>query len=130
MPAAPAAAVGTLNSVMLPAVVMRPILLALGSVNQSAPSGPAVMKNGVEPAASENSVNVPDGVTRPILEGVCSANQTLPSEPAARLWVNELAVGMTKFDSRTPAVDTRSMLLLVLFVTPEHVVRAVDQQIS
>ena len=36
-------AVGTGNSVMTPAVVIRPTLLPTSSVNHSAPSGPAVM---------------------------------------------------------------------------------------
>ena len=39
-------AVGIVNSVITPAVVMRPILLSL-SVNHSAPSGPTVMPKGM-----------------------------------------------------------------------------------
>src|SRR6188474_1124408 len=38
--------VGIGNSVMAPAVVIRPILCPFSSVNQSAPSGPAVMPAG------------------------------------------------------------------------------------
>src|SRR5271166_3513689 len=42
----PAPLVGTLYSVMTPAVVMRPILLFPPSMNQSAPSSPSVMNVG------------------------------------------------------------------------------------
>ncbi len=38
--------VGTENSVMRPAVVIRPILLVRASVNHIAPSGPAAIRNG------------------------------------------------------------------------------------
>ena len=49
-------------------VVMRPILLPLNSVNQSAPSGPAVISNGsLFEVGTGYSVIVPEVVMRPIL---------------------------------------------------------------
>jgi len=60
--------VGMANSVMVPAVVIRPILLAPNSVNQRAPSGPAVMPTGKLLAVGRaNSVMTPAVVIRPIL---------------------------------------------------------------
>jgi hypothetical protein len=48
--------------------VILPTLLALPSVNQSAPSGPAVIPKGALPEVGiEYSVTVPAVVTRPIL---------------------------------------------------------------
>ena len=44
MPSGELPGVGTGTSVYTPAVVMRPILLLIFSVNHSAPSGPVVMK--------------------------------------------------------------------------------------
>jgi hypothetical protein len=46
MSKAPLSAVGREYSVMLPPVVIRPILLAPPSTNQSAPSDPTVMPKG------------------------------------------------------------------------------------
>jgi hypothetical protein len=47
MPRGSLSAVGTANSVMTPAVVIRPTLLAENSVNHRFPSGPAVMSLSV-----------------------------------------------------------------------------------
>src|SRR5262249_62363309 len=76
------------NSVMTPAGVMRPIapgsVLLLGCcVNQTLPSGPAVMKFSLVPGVmpAENSVTTPAGVIRPILFAWASVNQRLPSGP-------------------------------------------------
>src|SRR6266851_4203516 len=70
------------NSVMAPAVVLRPIL-PTASVNQSAPSGPAVMPTGPLLAVGvENSVMAPAVVLRPILPADSSVNHRLPSGPA------------------------------------------------
>src|SRR5262245_4972429 len=73
---------------MTPAGVMRPIapgtVLLLGCcVNQTLPSGPAVMKFSVVPGVmpAENSVTTPAGVIRPILFARASVNQRLPSGP-------------------------------------------------
>ena len=61
-------AVGIGNSVMTPAVVIRPILLPLLSVNQRLPSGPAVMPRGTASGVGiGNSVTTPAVVIRPIL---------------------------------------------------------------
>ena len=76
-------AVGTVNSVMAPAVVMRPILFFPFSVNHRCPSGPAAMPCGLAPGVGiGNPVNSPAGVMRPI-SFVRSMNQTFPSEPQA-----------------------------------------------
>ena len=78
----PATASGTW--LMTPAVEMRPILLALSSVNQMLPSGPAAMPNGVLLATGRtNSVMVPFVAIRPILLPAASANHSAPSPPAA-----------------------------------------------
>src|SRR5258706_70471 len=65
-------AVGTVNSVMTPPVVIRPILLPLCSMNQRAPSGPAVMPRGKLPAVGTgNSLGVgPQGSGVGVLVGV------------------------------------------------------------
>jgi hypothetical protein len=60
-------ALGTGYSVITPAVVMRPILLPPYSVNQSAPSGPAVIDCGSLLAVGTGySVIAPAVVMRPI----------------------------------------------------------------
>src|SRR5579884_2790004 len=61
---------GTGNSVMLPEGLMRPIRLALTSVNQRLPSGPATISFGTLPdrsliVVSGNSVMLPEGLMRP-----------------------------------------------------------------
>src|ERR1700720_1753811 len=80
-------------SARTPAVVMRPIAEMPRSVNQRAPSGPAVMLKGAEiwPLRG-NSVTAPAVVMRPILPGSVqnipalvvhhSVNQRAPSGPA------------------------------------------------
>src|ERR1700722_18710601 len=55
------------NSVIRPAVVMRPILPWKVSVNHSAPSGPAVIPKGSLLTVAEYSVIIPAVVIRPIL---------------------------------------------------------------
>ncbi len=70
---------------MTPAVVMRPSLLPVVSVNQRLPSGPAVMASGPEPVAREpNWAMTPEVEMRPIWETptLFSTNQRLPSGPA------------------------------------------------
>ena len=77
--------VGTGNSVIAPAGVMRPILPAR-SVNQRLPSGPTVMPSGVAFAVGigNSATSVPVVVTLPILLPLYSVNQRLPSGPTAR----------------------------------------------
>src|SRR5258708_32595645 len=62
---------------------MRPILLALVSVNHSAPSGPLAMPVGsLFGVGIENSVSTPAVVIRPIVLLTCSVNHSAPSGPA------------------------------------------------
>ena len=83
--------VGIANSLKWPSVVTRPTLLAMASVNQSAPSGPVVIPCGLLSfVGGANSVKVwlASVVIRPILLGLlaCSVsdseNHTAPSGPA------------------------------------------------
>jgi hypothetical protein len=72
------------NSVIAPAVVMRPIFPELNSVNQSAPSDPSVIEKGPLFAVGvAYSVIPPDVVMRPIFDVPFSANHNAPSGPAA-----------------------------------------------
>jgi hypothetical protein len=73
------------NSVMSPAVVIRPIFPASDSVNQSTPSGPFAIPVGPAPSLSPsvNSVMLPSGVTRPIRLVALSTYQRLLSGPTA-----------------------------------------------
>ena len=83
IPDAPeAAVVATGTSVMTPAVVMRPTIGSVPSVNHSAPSGPTTMPAGL-PAleASRNSLTAPAGVTRAMPWRDESVTQRLPSGP-------------------------------------------------
>jgi hypothetical protein len=81
-------AVGTGYSMNAPAVVMRPMMSTRSSVNQSAPSGPAVMLSGLK--VTGYSVNAPAVVMRPIFWALNSVNHTAPSGPTVipygRLW--------------------------------------------
>src|SRR4051794_20991178 len=80
---------GIWNSVIAPAVVMRPIMSFVQqaggtSPNQRLPSTPAAIPNGPEPARGMlNSVIVPDGVMRAIALRWRSPTQRFPSGPAA-----------------------------------------------
>jgi hypothetical protein len=83
---APLEGVGTRYSLIAPAVVIRPILLPLASVNQSAPSGPAVMlSNPLDDVGTGYSLSAPAVVIRPILLPKYSGNQSAPSGPATML---------------------------------------------
>jgi len=63
------------NSVSTPPVVILPILSAVYSVNQSAPSGPAVMATPpLLEVGIEYSVMTPAVVIRPTLLPPCSMN--------------------------------------------------------
>jgi len=99
------------NSLIAPAVVIRPILLPWCSVNQSAPSGPAVMPWGPLPGVGTvNSVMTPVVVIRPILLPLYSVNHNAPSGPAVISKGSLLAVGIVN-SLITPAVVIRPMLL-------------------
>jgi hypothetical protein len=68
--------------VITPAVVIRPILSALDSVNQSTPSDPGAIPARPELAVGTIvSVMIPPGVMRPILFALASMNQVAPSGP-------------------------------------------------
>ena len=74
--------VGIGFSVITPAVVIRPIWFRTGSVNHSAPSGPAVISPGeLAGLGMGNSVICPLVVILPILP-FCSVNHSAPSGPA------------------------------------------------
>ena len=72
----------TLNSVILPSAVIRPIWATSVSENQILPSGPVAMASG--PAfkvGRSNSLSMPSGVMQPILLARFCANHRLPSAP-------------------------------------------------
>ena len=89
--------------------MIRPILLAADSVNQSAPSGPAAMPPGLLPKVGiANSVITPAGVIRPIRFPPGSVNQRLPSAPVVIPWA-----ALTELNSVVlPAVVVRPIPLL------------------
>src|SRR5436309_3424881 len=67
---------------MLPAGVIRPILLRVASVNQRLPSGPAAIPSGSLPdVGMAYSLTAPPTVTRPMLLPLHSVNHRLPSRP-------------------------------------------------
>ena len=73
MPKAPLGGTGSGISVTTPAVVMRPIRLAVFSANHRAPSGPTVIPAGLPPPdGNGNSVTWPAGVMR-AMAGGCRA---------------------------------------------------------
>ena len=64
----PLAGVGTVYSLKVPALVIRPILLVVLSVNHTAPSGPAVMPvSPLSEVGTVYSLKTPAVVMRPIL---------------------------------------------------------------
>src|SRR5258706_577627 len=101
MPSAKVRGVGIGNSVITPAVVMRPILpgtdsLAKTSVYHSAPSGPVVINWGTLGVVGiVNSVITPAVVMRPTLPVFNSVNHSAPSGPvvmtSVKLSVNHSA---------------------------------------
>src|SRR5215470_13133079 len=123
MSLAPAAAVVIANSlVTTPAVVIRPILLAVFSVNHRAPSGPAVMAEApLEAVGIANSVMQIVGVvaqpaslvgsSRPIWLAFGSANQRFPSGPAAMLLsvLKKPAFEGVGYSVTVPSVVTRQI---------------------
>src|SRR5262249_57739096 len=99
-----------------PPVVMRPILLALYSVNHSAPSGPAAIPAvQAHPVATGYSVIIGfAGVAfvgiRPILLALYSVNHSAPSGPTAILSGLLLALGVAYW-VMAPPVGTRPIWL-------------------
>jgi hypothetical protein len=115
MKSCPLPLVGIENSVMTPVVVMRPILPGKpDSVNHSAPSGPAVMPDGLPRVVGiGNSVMRPAVVMRPILLATKagSVNHKAPSGPDVMLEGRLLAVG-TGNSVITPVVVMRPTWLV------------------
>ena len=72
--------VGTGKRSTVPSTVIRPISWLLKPVNQSAPSGPAVIPTGVIHGTGY-SVTSPSRLIRPIRSPPISANHTAPSGP-------------------------------------------------
>src|SRR5262249_31791617 len=129
------APVGIVNSVTVPVVLIRPIfppkigwlvvgsktggwllgrsvvgLLAFISVNQSAPSGTAVIELGLKPVVGKrNSVTTPLVVMRPIWKPFTSVNQRLPSEPTTMLRGELPGVGIAN-SATTPLGVIRPIL--------------------
>src|SRR5260370_3878278 len=99
--------VGTLNSAIVPVIVIRPTLLmfAVYSVNHIVPSGPARRSFGpLAAVGTTNSVIVlpPPGVMLPILFVLYSVNHRLPSGPGAVLFGRLPTVAMV-ISVKTPA---------------------------
>src|SRR5690349_10895098 len=82
---------GRLNSVKAPDVVTRPMRPLVGSVNQSAPSGPLVIELGDRPPGKGKSVSDPDVVMRPTWPD--SVNHSAPSGPVVMLAGNRYVPG-------------------------------------
>jgi hypothetical protein len=90
------------NSVICPEGVIRPILFPRLSVNQTLPSGPAVIASGLRSVLlSENSEIAPEGVIRPIYEAAISVNQRFPSGPNAMPSDHCRAVDRTRKSTRS-----------------------------
>src|SRR5258706_12994878 len=102
MPSGVLRGVGIGNSVITPAVVMRPILpgtdsLAKPSVYHSAPSGPVVINWGTLGVVGIlNSVIAPAVVMRPTVPVLNSVNHSAPSGPVVITLGKLLAVGIGK----------------------------------
>ena len=105
-------------NVIAPAGVMKPTTLLLKSVNQTFPSGPAVMPNGRMrlPAGSVNVVITPAVVMRPMRLLSPLVNHRFPSEPAVMSngWSTASAGSVNVVTA--PAVVMRPIRLLLLLV--------------
>ena len=98
------------NSVMLPLVVMRPILLAALSVNQRAPSLPRAIDEGPAWGLDKGySVVAPDWSIRPILATDDSVNHIAPSGPAT------MAAGIESLDGVVKVLNVGRVALPRLF---------------
>jgi len=102
--------------VTVPSGVIRPTWLKTGSVNQTLPSGPAVIppKAGASyrpNCETANSLMAPVfRLSRPIWSTLLSSNQMLPSGPAVMLSASALGVGIAK-SVTVPLGVTRSTVL-------------------
>src|SRR6476659_7356925 len=112
MPPGPEFAVGIGYSVTWPLpTVIRAILPAPCSVNQTLPSAPALMAVGLLATVGiANCVIVPDGVIWPTSLIPASVNQTFPSGPAA-IRLGPLAAIGSVYSWKAPAVVMRPILL-------------------
>src|SRR5580692_3408091 len=100
-------AASVISSTTAPAGVMRPILPAIGSVNQRLPSGPDVMEYGSP--ATGNSVTTPAVLARPIMPWP-SVNQMFPSGPTV--------IGFGANLSAMPEIGIRGPLTPVVLKRP------------
>src|SRR2546421_230030 len=95
---------GSLNSVMVPSVVILPNRSPRCSVNHNAPPGPDVIQSGrLVAVGTGNSVIVPSLVTLPMLLPRYSVNQKAPSGPRAIPSGQLFMVGTGKLSNRAPA---------------------------
>ena len=80
---------GSVNVVMAPPVVMRPIRPLAKLVNQSAPSGPVVMSSGCEtfPAGSVNVVMSPTAAYAPLAPTMSTAATNATATRTARVLI-------------------------------------------
>jgi hypothetical protein len=81
IPVGSLAAVGIVNCVADPAVVIRPIVFVFAAVNQSAPSGPATMSTVPVGLAGGNEVTLPEVVILEIFDCTRFVYQSAPSGP-------------------------------------------------
>ena len=109
IPIGPLGAVGRGNSVMTPAVVMRPMAFASSSVNQRLPVGPIAMNAGrLGRVGVTNSVIMPPAVRRPMRSASNSVNQMFPKGPVVIPRGLLFAVGIgnsVSFRNPTSAAD-------------------------
>src|SRR5213594_3667238 len=78
-----ALAVGTVNSVIAPLVVTRPMIFSNLLTNHKLPSGPVVMAMGsFGPVTGPNRVKFPASSIRPIISLMPSQNHSAPSGPS------------------------------------------------
>ena len=105
-------AVGIVNSLAIPAGVIRPMPWLTRGVNHRLPSGPATMYSGPQAGVNVlNSVIAPVGVIRPILLAAYSVNHKLPSGPAVMPRKSLPALGTANSPVTTPLGVIRPILL-------------------
>src|SRR3984885_12744155 len=108
------ATVGMGNSLKIPSVVIRPILLTLvaNSVNHSAPSGPTPSPDGILPRDGVgHSARRPLVVVRPILLFQFSVIHRLPSGPGMTCARTLSGIGAGYWLVITPLVVMRTVRL-------------------
>src|SRR5579875_1171481 len=98
---------GSVVSVIVPDVVMRPIFAPQSSVNHKAPSGPVTIADGkLRAVGIAYSVNAPAVVIRPMLFVPTSQNHNAPSGPIV------IAPGLL------PALNGNSVIAPVVAIRP------------